>query len=59
MINKDEAIGEGLKNLPAWLIQRVRTYLAFRDYSYAMEEMYKQGFNDGVKWRAENEVVQS
>jgi len=49
-IEKEEAIKSGLKNLPVWLIQRCKTFLAFNDYTRAMEEMYRQGFNDGLTY---------
>jgi hypothetical protein len=50
-IEKETAIVDGLKNLSGWVIQRCKMYLAFNDYTRAMEEMYRQGFNDALKYR--------
>lgn len=48
-----EAIKRGLENLPVWLIDRCKIFIGLSDYSRFAEEMYKQGFSDGVKWKEE------
>lgn len=48
---KETAIREGLKNLPVWLIDRCKIFIGLSDYTRFAEEMYRQGFNDGVKWQ--------
>lgn len=45
-----EAIKRGLENLPVWLIDRCKIFIGLSDYSRFAEEIYKQGFSDGVKW---------
>lgn len=52
---KKEAIKRGLENLPVWLIDRCKIFIGLSDYSRFAEEMYKQGFSDGVKWKEEKE----
>ena len=47
----EEAIKDGLKNLPVWLIDRCKIFLGLSDYSRFAEEMYRQGFTDGAKYR--------
>lgn len=46
-----EAIKRGLENLPVWLIDRCKIFIGLSDYSRFAEEMYRQGFNDSVKWQ--------
>lgn len=48
---KETAIREGLKKLPVWLIDRCKIFIGLSDYTRFAEEMYKQGFSDGVKWK--------
>ena len=50
-----EAIKRGLENLPVWLIDRCKIFISLSDYSRFAEEMYRQGFSDGVKWKEEKE----
>ena len=51
---QEAIIREKLQNLPVWLIQRVKTFLAFQDFTRAAEEMYRQGFKDAIEVK-ENE----
>ena len=49
----EEAVKSHLKGLSNFTIQKCRLYIAFQDYALALETMYRQGFEDGVK-TAEN-----